>query len=1616
MDAEIYNLCLSKLIRRLTSIRWLDKWGIDKTLMDSFIHKESFKNKIKSMISDNNYSCKETLHLCSDMMNILSYPNTQYDWLDYIYEYTLSKSFPEAVNIILFDTAVPACEFYLRVLRVICETEKSSGCGNFLSKYPLNFLTPEEQEDLEYTDEYNKFLKAFTHNYTYELMKLSEDVFGFNTLEHICGVHYLSMYIARQLKGKGFSIDLGRVSGAAAGHDIGKFGCKSSELKRVPNLHYYYTDVWFKRYGINYIRNIAINHSTWDLELENLSLESLILIYSDFRVKNETLQGKPKIKIYSLKDSFYVILNKLQNVDESKYKRYKKVYAKLKDFEDFLINSGINTDIYSSSKIMPNMTDCALLQGNEIIQSLKYKAINQNINVMYELRDEYSLDTILESARSIKDWKILREYIGQLEEYCTYLTQKQKIQTLKFLYENMMHPEDDIRRHCASLTGTIIAIFDEDYKKEIPLDAKIESPAKNSITLLNEYIKSMLFPDHRIIEEHKFYLYYSLSIMIDSFFRHITGNNLDNYLNILLNYYESNISKNKEACMALLETATYIPLVPSKDFSKLYDFLSSMYIKRNENIRLLAFETSLKMLEKSPENNDLIHILCDFLGTCTIENRSPSENFLLNKIVKKFGNNCNVKIKPFKLNKRQITNMYLSNLKTATCWIKKKIQVNILLEYSLKNSQAAGLHTAMHFCNLLKVSAVEIVRNNAGNAILKIVPFLSPSEKNELAVELLRALEIEGNRFTEYIPRFAGQVILWLQPGEFDEAIDDFACKIKEADSNLKSLILKTLGVTISHYFEYKKNFEESLKSFDSRLNKMLGILLNGMADCSCEVRHEAFSVIGKSIFSSDILSDDEKAYILKLTAKKILTLLSYNAGSSLSFIANSTGLNNIYRFISEYIFSNGSFNIPVPQKIAFFPGTFDPFSLSHKEIVKLIQSNGFEVYLAVDEFSWSKKTLPSLLRKNILNMSIADELNVYAFPSSLPINISSSSDLLKLKKCFPKSKVYIAAGSDVILNASSYKAPKTENSIYDFPHIIFERGKSKKIDEMLEKLNKDTIILTLPLKYREISSSTIRSYIDASKDISSMVDPMVQRYLYSNGFYQKEPQEKTMLKSLWLDVQLIDSSNRNGFNELCDFFKKTYKNLRESLLNVLQKPSGRIIVLKDSSCNKILGFSAFHWARSGMLYEETQSTALSQFLREHSTGRIVIIDALYIKPGEKERNLEQIMLTETLAFCAGKDYEYAVYKNILSCKTSEIVAELLKLQGFIEVTDCSLKEPIFAVDMSTPCVLNLDIENIIKEPFRSNAKVKSVIASTRPILQKTIAELYPGKLALSFDINIMHQHMIKKICDENNVPPNALPNKKNGPFMCVPYGDIFDRYIIPNTVTKALHTEKYFDPDTSSFNIRELPHYLNLGDQIKMLKSFERPVLLVDNILHKGYRMKALDPLINEENLEVKKIICGILSGRGKDLMDMQKREVSSVYFIPRMKIWFNENALYPFIGGDALWRGRFPERNLLSSINLIMPYTSPVFIKDSNISAIYNLSEVCIKNSLKILKVIEEEYHLLYGRNLSLSSLGVVFTVPRCPDHGNNIEYDLSLSASHYIKNDLELLQRLKNTLTGF
>lgn len=1567
---------------------------------------DSLISKLENLVRNKKFTAEELYkEVYDDLKSIGPIPE---NFLQYLYEYTLSKSFTNAITIKLYDEYSLVCEVFLKIFSIMNRLQKYYDSDSWQGKYPLIFLN-EDEIDSEMKIEYSKFLKAFDDEYIYELMKLHKELTHHNTLDHICGVHYLALYIARQVKEVGLPISLAKISGAAAGHDIGKFGCRPQELKKLPYLHYYYTDMWFKKNNILYIGHIAVNHSTWDLELENLPIESLILIYSDFRVKNKKIGERNQMHIFSLEESFDVILQKLDNVDEKKEKRYRKVYAKLKDFEDYLINLGINVDLDNSKpKIEKNTINYSLLQGKDVVNHLKFAAIYHNINLMHRLRDEASLNLMLEAARSLTDKNNLREYLSVFEEYSQYLTQHQKVLMLKFLYDEMLNPEDDIRKQCAQLIGTLIATFDEEYRKEVPEDINIENPSITSLDLLKRYIKLFLNPDERLLDLHKGWIGYNFSTMLASLFKNCRPNQVNCYKEVLKEIYNTSIPKYN--LIFMIEAIKYIPITDDDDI--FIEFLFNILLSENMVYVLSALDTIDKLLEKYP-TIPKINLIKEHLIKNINCNHLEAEEYIKTKILTKLCHPIELDINKYE---NKISDISLSNLKTATSWIVKRIQIEMLYDYAISNIKTSGLYIAVHFCNILKVSAYESVRNKAGEMLVKLIPYLTMEQRNDIVVELLRALEIEGYQFTKYIPEYLGQIILYLKPVELNEVVDDFVDKIKTASEQINTLLLKTIGISIANYFKYKINFYEDNNQYYNRLNRLLGVLMNGLVHYKNSIRRMAISVIGKIIFENNTLKFEEKSKIFNLIAKKLLTLIPEDKNDDLQFFSNSASLNHIYRFISEYINTVGDIELEPENKIAFFPGSFDPFSLSHKEIAKAIRDLGFTVYLQVDEFSWSKQTLPNLLRRNIINLSIADELKIYIFPKDVPINIANVNDLKKLRDIFANSEVYLTVGSDVINNASAYKNVEGNFNIYNFPHIVFERRSllhAPSNDNLnlqdYSKFKKDIIKLSLPPQYEDISSSQIRNYIDKNKNISALVDPLAERYIFENGFYRREPQYKSIIKTVSIDITIYDEPTNELISLLSTLFKDKNELYKQKLISISKKYNARFLVIKDIEEDKILAFSAFHWLRSSSLYLELFDAIATEFIRENAVGRIIMIDALYINKENRYKNIDKILLTETLAFCIAKDYDYAIYKDCLELNDEEVINNL-KLYGFLKIPQT---EGIYAVNMNSPCTINLDIENVLKEPFRSNSNIALTIEKTRKKLLEALVNLYPGNLLLPIDMDIVHESLVRKICKENGVSTIPQRDKKYGPFMCVPFGNFLNRYIVPNTVTKSLHTEKFFEPDMKSFSIKAYPYYLEIENQVKMIKSFNRPVILIDDVLHKGYRIKALDPLLNKEDVKVHKIIVGILSGRGKEIMDVQKRDVDCVYFIPKLRHWFNENLLYPYIGGDILWRGEYPKRNLIPSVNLILPYASPTFIKRASKKAIYNLSKICLENAYDILIAIEEEYQNIRERNLTLSNLGDVFISPRYPDHGKDINFDLSLPPSHYLKNDIELLERMENIL---
>ncbi len=1624
MQEKMYQEFHKELVSRLTDRQFLKNIRLSKKAVLEAIHlSDSWKADVKAILEKEKVSCRDVLSLCRSALASLS-EEPKAGWLHSIYDDLLERLFPDKYQKEQASPYDAAKLFYLEVLRSFLQYEIRN--RPFSPRMHMEFL---EEDDFKNTDtaaEYRRLMGIIREQYIYEFMRLGSEATRHKTLAHIAGVHYISMHAGKQLLLAGVPIDLALLSGAAFGHDIGKYGCKPEEAKRIPYLHYYYTDKYFRRNRMPSIGHIATNHSTWDLELENLSVESLVLIYADFRVKSiKEADGREAVKFFSLEDSFQVILDKLDHVDDAKRDRYVRVYAKLKDFEDYMEGLGINTDLTTIELRQPEKKDASLFNPEEVVRSLKHLAVKHNIIVMHKFNSESSFSDLIESARSEKNWKNIRAYLNIFQEYSTYMTQKQKLMTANFLYEMLMHREGDIRRQSADLIGNIIIHFDEEYRKELPDGVNRETDEITSIDLWEKYLKLIILPGHKVTEHHRRWLGYTLKFVVSFVLENCKKADWRKYFDTFLTYY-SKEDLDDATAFILMDSAGSLPMTACSRGDKLMlmEFTARMQQKDSVEVRVAALRFMLR-LSKDPESRTLyLSMILDCLGKIELPGEI-SAAFLKYKILCSLGLDENGGHKEslqtlLSSDPSVSSEIFLQNLKAATPWIIKIINLELLLDQITKEPGNQTLQVAAHLSNLVKVSERVAVRHRAGEALLSIIPMLSLAQRNEIAVELSKGLEIGEYEFSKYIPEYLGTLAMYLHPDELDELIQDLKKMLYSTNDRICSVTLDTLGVMLQNYASYQERFHECDTDIQKRREIILGLILKGLSDYREGVSQEAFLVIGQYLFGSPKLALDEKSKVFSVIYKKMLTLITGQWESELSFFNSAASLNHIYRFISEYLFQYKKFSLSVSENIAFFPGSFDPFSLGHKGVVNGIRNLGFEVYLAVDEFFWSKKAQPKMIRRQIISMSVADEKNVFLFPDEIPINIGNPFDLERLKELFPNRSIYITVGSDVIDKASSYLAPRQKNSVHSFPHIVFNRNGTNGPDgdagtpnhpKDYPMLSGEIKCFTLPPNLEEISSTRIRENIDSNRDISDLIDPLVQSYIYDNSLYLREPLFKAVFSAKRIEFEIVGSFQKQLVQEVMETLFRNHEN-KEQIRSYLMRKGTNAVILRDGNRKHIpAGIVTFHEIGMADLYDEFESLKLASYVRSITSGKIIVLSGVAAANETQIKNAEQLTLTEALAYCLKNDFTYAMFHNHLGDTDRELI-ELLERQGFLPVYKNG-PDDLYAVDMKFPVTFLSDIETTVKEPFNQRPKILSVIEESHRKIQQTLAKLYPGNLILTLDSGVMTHRIVDMITKENGVPNELLQSGETGEYMCVPFGNILRGMTVPNTVTKSLQMEKRFESEANRFRITEYPYYSPLINQIRTIKSFRKPVLLVDDLLHKGYRMRELDPLLRQEEIDVRKTIVGILSGRGKDVMTLQGRQADSVYFIPNLRSWFVESSLYPFLGGDGINRNDHTNAGIIPSVNMILPYVAPSFMIDLPRAALYDFSMACLENANHILTALEEEYQMIFEKNLTLNKLSEAVFSPRYPDKGLNVNYDLNHPPSAFINNDIEQLKRLANLI---
>jgi len=1540
--------------------------------------------------------CQQVLELCRDVLPKLS-PEPEDGWLSFCYRYIRSLMFPQGGFAPDRAKHANGAQLLLTAMQVLFDYERE--CLPFDPLLDFRFLPEEVYSACEHGREYGRLMTAFRREYLYELMRLGMEVTPFHTLEHIAGVHYIASTVAEGLQRAGMSVDLALVSGAAAAHDLGKFGCRPGE--RVPYLHYYYTDQYLLARNMEGISHIASNHSTWDLELESLSVESLCLIYADFRAKQDRDKDGNEITVlYPLDKSFQVILSKLDNVDQTKRRRYEFVYGKLHDFEDYLRRLGVDVELTGTHGDPLPEKDVALMTPDEMVHALTLMSVRHNLDLMHALSSERQFGNIIEAARSTKDWKQLRAYLNVFEEYCTYLSVRQKEQALSFLYELLVHREGDIRRQAGSLIGQIIARFHLVYRKELPADAQADPAEQVPFTLWEQYLDKLVYPDHKTTQQQRNQIGYTLKNVVSSMLEHCRSEDAKRFVGALLKYYVHPERMEADTAFALLNTVRNLPLeqYSRQTREELIEF--SFHFTRGSDLRLqvVALRFLLFLSENLPPEDPHCRRITEIARAVKPEGRLPLV-FLQYKLFRCAGEDTSFH-EQILYGQDVVSEIFLDNLKTATPWIIKSLGIELLLDQVEHGRYDHILHIATHLSNLVKVGERVVVRRTAGAALVELMPLLRRDQRNEVIVELCRGLEMGQYQISKYIPDYLGDAALYLHPTELDEQIMALRQLLGSPIDSVVSVALNTVGVLLQHYPEYRERFPEDEEVYEQRRQELLGMLLQGLAHYRESVRQEAMLVIGKHIFDSKLLSLVEKTSLFSLCYQKLLFLIQQAPEeNSLTTFYRASALSHIYRFVSLYRLDHGPLTFTKPERIAFFPGTFDPFTLSHKGIVRAIRDLGFEVYLAVDEFSWSKKPQPHLVRRQIVNMSVAGDFHVHLFPDDIPVNIANPKDLRRLLEVFPGQKVYIVAGGDVVANASSYKEPPQPYSIHSMNHVIFRRAGDIKPDGY--PITGDVIQLQLPPHLEDISSTRIRENVDLNRDISNFIDPVIQDFIYQNGLYLRDSQDKAVLGAGAMQFQWASQPDPYLLEEAAHLLSEP-----ESLRGTLVREGDSLLLLRDTGQRgRVVGWISYRTLSSSALISALKDPELAQQIRLRAAGEVLLITALAVSGSRRDTDSPaQLLLSELLARGVEEDCVYGLYRpHSGACTDAE--RDLLLRQGFLPVEG---KGCLFQVDMHKPMILIQNLETAIQEPLSQNRRVLQAIQQNHVSLQHALARLYPGNLVLTLSSQVIHNRLLEKLTDFNHVPRTPTNPRKLGKYMCVPFGKLLRSKVVPNTVTKTLHTDKVYQPDLKTSTIEAFPYYSPIPSQIKTIKSFNRPVILVDDLMHPGTRMKTLDPLFRQEGLPIELLMVGVLSGYGRDLMEMQNRKVDCVYFVPRLREWFIESTLYPFVGGNTVRRPFSPVPGLLPGINHILPYAAPVFQDACAPRAVFELSKCCLENARDLMLALEAEYRTLYARNLTLSRLPEAVILPLCPDKGACMSYDPSLAASVYLENDLELLMR--------
>ena len=247
----------------------------------------------------------------------------------------------------------------------------------------------------------------------------------------------------------------------------------------------------------------------------------------------------------------------------------------------------------------------------------------------------------------------------------------------------------------------------------------------------------------------------------------------------------------------MLDTIYYLPLdlCGDKDLSSLYNFAVDAYHRQPVQLHTASLRVLQKIAEQKKDSAVFQKMLRRFIADM-YDDEQPTMIYLKSVLMELAGIDDTAE-QTMLFNNEIVSDIFLDNLKMATPWITKSINISLLLNQVERGHTDQLLHIAAHFSNLLKVSERVVVRHDAGTALIHIAHLLEPDQRNEIATELTKGLEVGEYAFSKYIPIYLGEFALWLKPQELDELISRLEVLLSSPSDNIVEVALDTVGILL---------------------------------------------------------------------------------------------------------------------------------------------------------------------------------------------------------------------------------------------------------------------------------------------------------------------------------------------------------------------------------------------------------------------------------------------------------------------------------------------------------------------------------------------------------------------------------------------------------------------------------------------------------------------------------------------------------------------------------------------------------------------------------------------------------------------------------------------------